>query len=123
MYSYPTPPFSYDPASASTRRGFGITQLIVTPLLAALWFFSGIGVAMCSDAGSSAFCSRVTNLWQLTGLALAANFVAGILLVATARRPGRQLLRRLSPWLSAAALVFLLAAGIPFLHLANGPVH
>jgi hypothetical protein len=122
MHPTPTVPPTNNVSSEWSRRALAVVQLVVNGILAALWFFCGIGITMCSDAGSGGYCSRVTQLWNFTGLGLAANFAAGIFLFVTAGSRPSRLSRRAAPYFSAAALTLLIAVGIPFLNLVNGPI-
>lgn len=60
-----------DPAVPVTApyRVFGFVQIAAMLAFGVLWAMSFIGVAMCSDGGNVADCSRLLGLWIASGIA------------------------------------------------------
>lgn len=89
----------------------GILQILLTIPLSFLWLVLLLAFDSCAYGAN---CDGALAAWTLTGVALAANMVAGISLVSAARgrRVGRS--RRVLACLSAAAVLALAGAATWF---------
>ncbi|MFJ4165558.1 hypothetical protein ACIPY5_08370 [Microbacterium sp. NPDC089698] len=68
-------------------------------LLLPMWYLAGVGVAMCTDAGTTAQCETVTAWWGFSGLTLAVTALCALALFLTAARPG--ILQQVATWCTA----------------------
>jgi hypothetical protein len=103
-------------------RAAGLVQVVVTAVAAFGYVLVGIGVGMCTDSGSSAYCRRVDTDYSLAGWALLLNGVLGLgVVLAVEKQRGRRAGRVLAVAM-VVALVLLAVTGGRLRADAAGPI-
>lgn len=119
---YPPPPYRRPPRSRPGLFFAGVVHLVFAGLTGLAWFYCAIGVGMCTDAGSRAYCDRLTGQWTVFGWTAVLNAVVALTAIVQSRSGRRPALCRCLGWAIAAGLIAGIVAFAVLWSTGSAPV-